>query len=206
MTTGGDLSADVPSPTPVGTGRTAPHPGLAAALGSLAGGGRVLSTCDRAIDGGDFVALGIPGVGGSGGVFRADYARFSHVVRGPTERTRPTFEGIPEAASGPIRMDLLSLLGVEYLVACDPPNSQRWSLMSAHNGVGLYRSLVRDTSLSRPPSQADGTVKTMPITHSHVGVAVFLSVRNAASVRPVWIVPTITACATRAPGASQAAT
>ena len=142
MTTGGDLSADMPSPTPVGTGRTPPPPRLAAALRSLAGGGRVLSTCDRAIDGGDFVALGIPGVGGSGGVFRADYARFSHIVRGPTERTRPTFEGIPEAASGPIRMDLLKLLGVEYLVACDPPNGQRWSLISAHDGIGIYRSLV----------------------------------------------------------------
>ena len=140
-TTGGDLSADVPSPPPLATARTPPHHELTVALRSLAGGGRVLSTCDRAIDGGDFVALGIPGVGGSGGVFRADYARFSHVVRGPTERTRPTFEGIPEAASGPIRMDLLKLLGVEYLVACDPPNAQRWSLISAHNGVGVYRSV-----------------------------------------------------------------
>ena len=135
----GDLSADVPLPT--ATARTPPPPQLAAALRSLAGGGRVLSTCDRVIDGGDFVALGIPGVGGSGGVFRADYARFSQVVRGPTERTRPTFEGIPEAGSGPIRMDLLKLLGVEYLVACDPPNAERWSLMNAHNGVGIYRSL-----------------------------------------------------------------
>jgi hypothetical protein len=142
MTTGGDLSADEPLPTPVGTGRTPPPRELAAALRALAGGGRVLSTCDRAIDGGDFVALGIPGVGGSGGVFRADYARFSQMVRGPTERTRPTFEGIPEAASGPVRMDLLKLLGVEYLVACDPPNGQRWSPISTHNGIGIYRSLV----------------------------------------------------------------
>ena len=144
MTTGSQLSADVPSPTPVGTGRTPPQPGLAAALRSLAvaGSGRVVSTCERAIDGGDFVGLGIPGVGGSGGVFRADYARFSHMVRGATERPRPTFEGIPEAASGPVRMDLLALLGVEYLVACDPPNGQRWSLISAHNGIGIYRSVV----------------------------------------------------------------
>jgi hypothetical protein len=138
-TVGGELSADVPAP--MATARTPPPRELAAALRSLAGGGRVLSTCDRAIDGGDFVALGIPGVGGSGGVFRADYARFSHMVRGPTERTRPTFEGIPEAASGPIRMDLLKLLGVEYLVACDPPNAERWALISARDGVGVYRSL-----------------------------------------------------------------
>jgi hypothetical protein len=138
----GDLSGDEPVPAPTATARASPPPELAAALRALAGGGRVLSTCDRAIDGGDFVTLGVPGVGGSGGVFRADYARFSHLVRGPTERTRPTFEGIPEAASGPIRTDLLQLLGVEYLVACDPPNAQRWSLVSAHNGIGIYRSVA----------------------------------------------------------------
>jgi hypothetical protein len=156
MTTGDDLAADVPSPAPVGTGRTPPARALAAALRSLAGAGRVLSTCDRAIDGGDFVALGIPGVGGSGGVFRADYARFSHVVRGPTERTRPTFEGIPEAASGPIRMDLLKLLAVEYLVACDPPNGHRWSLISTPNGIGIYRSLV-------PAPRAFWTCAPLPV-------------------------------------------
>jgi len=134
------LSADAPSPEPTPQAHTPPSAQLAASLRSLAGGGRVLSTCGRAIDGRDFVSLGIPGVGGSGGVFLADYARFSQVVRGATERTRPTFEGIPEASRGPARADLLALLGVEYLVACDPPNAQRWSLIRSDDGVGIYRS------------------------------------------------------------------
>jgi hypothetical protein len=101
--------------------------------------GRVLSTCDAAVDGSDLVALRRPGVGGYGGVFLADYARFSNLVRGPQERMRPVFDGIPEAARGPARLDLLKLLGVEYMVACTPPDLQRWELLTESRGVGLYR-------------------------------------------------------------------
>ena len=119
-----------------------PSPDLVAALRALAGSGRVLSTCTRRVDGSNWVPLGVPGVGGSGGVFHTDYGRFSQAVRGPTENTRPTFEGIPEASSGPARADLLGLLGVEYLVACDPPNAQRWSLLKSYDGVGVYRSVA----------------------------------------------------------------
>jgi hypothetical protein len=134
------LSADVPSPDPPQSAHAPPPTQLAASLHALAGGGRMVSACGRAIDGRDFVSLGVPGVGGSGGVYLADYGRFSQTVRGPTENTRPTFEGIPEASSGPARADLLALLGVEYLIACDSPNAQRWSLIWSHDGVGLYRS------------------------------------------------------------------
>ena len=116
-------------------------PELGAALHALAGRGRVLSTCTRRVDGTNWVPLRVPGVGGSGGVFPADYGRFSQAVRGPTENTRPTFEGIPEASKGPARADLLGLMGVEYLVACEPPNAQRWSLLESHDGMGIYRSL-----------------------------------------------------------------
>ena len=132
--------ADDPMLNPVGAAPNRPQ--LAAALRVLSGGGRVLSTCNRVIHDTDFVSVGLSAVGGSGGVFAADYGRFSKVVRGPEERTRPTFEGIPEASRGPARADLLKLLGVEYLVACDSPNAQRWSLLSAHDGVGVYRSMV----------------------------------------------------------------
>jgi len=123
-------------------GSTQQHPEIMDALRSLGGRGRVLSTCDRAIDGSDVVALGVPGVGGYGGVFLADYARFITLVRGPQEPIRAVFQGIPEAASGPARADLLSLLGVEYLVACAPPNPQKWALVKESRGVGVYRSLV----------------------------------------------------------------
>jgi hypothetical protein len=117
-------------------------PELDAAIHALAGSGRVLTSCTRRVDGTNWVPLGVPGVGGSGGVFPADYGRFSQAVRGPTENTRPTFEGIPEASSGPARSDLLKLMGVEFLIACDSPNAQRWSPVAMHNGVGIYRSIV----------------------------------------------------------------
>jgi hypothetical protein len=39
-------------------------------------------------------------------------------------------------------MDLLMMLGVEYLVACDDPNAQRWSRIGAHDGAGIYRSVA----------------------------------------------------------------
>ena len=147
--------ADDPSQSPNQTSGT-PAPALATALRELAGSGRVLSTCTRTIDGSNWVPLGIPGIGGSGGVFTADYGRFSQAVRGPAERTRPAFEGIPEASSGPARTDLLNLLGVEYLVACDSPNPQRWSLLSAHNAVGLYRRAA-------PTSRAFWTCAPVPV-------------------------------------------
>ena len=138
------LNAVAPDDSSLNPFQTAGAPGaeLVAALRSLAGSGRVLSTCTRRIDGTNWVPLGVPDVGGSGGVFPADYGRFSQAVRGATENTRPTFEGIPEASSGPARADLLGLLGVQYLVACDSPNAERWSLIGSHDGVGIYRSVV----------------------------------------------------------------
>lgn len=142
MTTrGGRVVADDPSLSAKQSAAGLP-PDLAAALRALPGGGRVLSTCNRAVDGSDWVLLGLPGVGGSGGVFSADYGRFAQLVRGAAERTRPAFEGIAEASSGPARADLLRLMGVEYLVACDAPNAQRWSPIGAYAGVGIYRSTV----------------------------------------------------------------
>jgi hypothetical protein len=134
------VAADDSSLNPFQT--VAPGPELAGALRALAGSGRVLSTCTRRVDGSNWVPLGLPGVGGAGGVFPADYGRFSQAVRGPTENTRPTFEGLPEASSGPARADLLKLMGVEFLIACDSPNAQRWSPVAVHNGVGIYRSTV----------------------------------------------------------------
>jgi hypothetical protein len=137
-----DVIPDVAPRTPEDGGSTQQNPEIMDALRSLGARGRVLSTCDRAVDGSDVVAVGVPGVGGYGGVVLADYARFVNLVRGPTEPVRAVFQGIPEAASGPARADLLQLLGVEYLVSCAPPNPERWTLVSESRGVGVYRSRV----------------------------------------------------------------
>lgn len=135
-----DLLPDVPPRSLADGGSTQQHPEIAATIRSLDAPGRLLSACDRAIDGADLVALDMPGVGGYGGFLLADYARFSNLVRGPQERIRAVFDGIPEAAQGPARMDLLKLLGVQYLVSCQPPDSQRWTRLSESRGVGVYRA------------------------------------------------------------------
>ncbi len=135
-----ELLPDVSPRSLADGGSTQQHPEILEAIRSLDPRGRLLSACDRAIDGADVVALDIPGVGGYGGFLLADYARFSNLVRGPQERMRAVFDGIPEAAQGPARMDLLKLLGVEYLVSCTPPDSQRWAVVTKSRGVGLYRS------------------------------------------------------------------
>ena len=91
---------NIPPRTVEEGGSTQQHPEIMDALRSLGGHGRVLSTCGVAVDGSDVVALGVPGIGGYGGVVLADYARFSNLVRGPAERMRAVFEGVPEAAGG----------------------------------------------------------------------------------------------------------
>jgi len=142
-------------------GSTQQHPEIMDALRSLSGRGRVLSACGIAIDGSDVVALGVPGVGGYAGVVLADYARFSNLVRGPTEKMRAIFEGIPEAASGLARRDLLQLLDVEYLVSCAPPNTERWTLVSESRGVGIYRSRI-------PPARAFWTCAPVEVGRSEI--------------------------------------
>ena len=137
-----DLLPDISPRSLEDGGSTQQHPEIADVLRSIGARGRVLSACDQAIDGSDVVALGVPAVGGYGGVFLADYARFITLVRGPQEPVRAVFQGIPEAVSGPARADLLNLLGVEYLVACASPNLQRWAPVKESRGVGVYRSLV----------------------------------------------------------------
>lgn len=137
-----DLIPDIPPRTLEDGGSTQQNPEIMDVLRSLDARGRVLSTCDRAIDGSDIVALDMPGVGGYGGFLLADYARFSNLVRGQGEPVRAVFQGIPEAANGPARGDLLQLLGVEYLVSCTAPNPRRWTLVGESRGVGVYRNRV----------------------------------------------------------------
>jgi hypothetical protein len=120
----------VPSATPITN-----------ALRELRPRGRVLSVCNHALDAGQFVAHGLPGVGGYGGRFLANYGRFSTLVRGPREPIRASFDGIPEAVQ-PARPDLLSLLGAEYLVACERPDAQYWEPVREGREGGVYRNLA----------------------------------------------------------------
>lgn len=141
MTGGNEVVPDVPPRTSADGGSTQQYPEIANTLRSLEAHGRVLSTCDRAIDGADFVALDAPGIGGYGGVFLADYARFVSLARGPQQPIETRFEGIPEIAGGFARADLLHLLGIEYLVSCAPVDSQRWTPVVESQGVTVSRSL-----------------------------------------------------------------
>jgi hypothetical protein len=135
------LLVDVPPLTLADGGSTQQNPEIMEALRSLGARGRVLSTCDRAIDGSDFVALRVAGIGGYGGVFLADYARFANLVRGSVEMAA-VFEGIPEATRGEVRVDLLRFFGIEYLVSCISPDPSRWAVVKHGRDVGIYRSLV----------------------------------------------------------------
>ena len=94
----------------------------------------MLSTCNRAIDGSDVVALGVPGVGGYRGVFLADYGRFSTLVRGPEEKMRAVFPDIPEAASGLARADLLTFWR-RVSRGVHAPDTRRWTLVKESRGV-----------------------------------------------------------------------
>jgi hypothetical protein len=118
---------------------------IAGALASARPRGRILSVCDRVLDASGLVALGLPGVGGEGGVLLANYGRYANLARGPQAPVRTLFAGIPEAAR-PARSDLLSLLGVEYLVACEPPDPRYWAPVWEGNRAGVYRNL---TAVSR---------------------------------------------------------
>jgi hypothetical protein len=139
-----DVLADVPSRGSWHwqvTRSVQPDPRLADVLQRLRPRGRILSVCNHALDAGQFVALGLPGIGGYGGRFVANYGRFSTLVRGPQEPVRASFAGIPEAVQ-PARPDLLSLLGAEYLIACDRPDPQSWEPIREVGEAGIYRNLA----------------------------------------------------------------
>jgi hypothetical protein len=113
---------------------------LADELRSL-GGGRVLAACERAIDESQLLALGVPAVGGYGGVFAADYARFVHLALGSYTEKPMEYSGVSSAGRHPARPDLLALLNAEFLVSCTAPDPERWRLIRTVDGVGIYRSV-----------------------------------------------------------------
>jgi hypothetical protein len=91
------------------------------ALTALAGP-RVISECEDAIGDGDFAALGIPGVGGIGGIVSADYARFLALAGGGDPADVPAGRALPSTqAFG--RRDLAQLLGASVAVTCSTPSS-----------------------------------------------------------------------------------
>jgi hypothetical protein len=116
-----------------------PSTAITAAL-TARGQGRVLSTCDRLLDGSQLVAAGLRGIDGYGGVAAGDFGRVVNLARGPAQKISALYFGIPEAGGDPSRADLLRLLGVDYLVTCETPDPSRWSLVSGGPDGGVYYS------------------------------------------------------------------
>jgi hypothetical protein len=113
---------------------------VAAALMPLAGH-RTLSACGEQVDEADLLALGIQSVGGFGGTFQADYARFVNIASGLYLEKPALYRGIDNAGASPARADLLRFLDIDFLVSCDPPDPGRWTQVTRLPALGVYRSL-----------------------------------------------------------------
>ncbi len=113
--------------------------GMAAAFAPLVGH-RTLSACSRVVDEADLLALRIPSVGGFGGVFLADYARFVTIASGLYPEKPHVYAGIDGAGGTPARADLLRFLDVEYLLSCGQPDPDRWTPVTQVQDVGVYRN------------------------------------------------------------------
>jgi hypothetical protein len=100
--------------------------------------GRVLSTCEEALDGSQVVAAHVRSVDGYGGLFPADYGRFVNLARGAGQAVTASYGGIPEAGAAPARADLLRLLGAQTLVACSHPDPSRWGQVATGPAGAIY--------------------------------------------------------------------
>ena len=103
-------------------------------------GHRTLSACTRVVDEADLLALRVPSIGGFGGVFLGDYARFVNIASGLYPEKPAVYAGIDGAGGAPARADLLRFLDVEYLIACERPDPERWTHVLQTLGVGVYRN------------------------------------------------------------------
>jgi hypothetical protein len=119
-----------------------PDPAFAAALAPLKGR-RTLSACQEAVDPGQLSMLGVPTVGGYGGVLLADYAWFSNFtsMTHPERQRMRVYSGLEGAGRQPTRPDLMRLFDVEYLLACTPPDQPGWERTGVVGGAGIYRNL-----------------------------------------------------------------
>ena len=110
------------------------NPELALALRALRPG-RVISACPAVVDAVHLRALGVPSVGGYGGVYPADYATFVNLAGTQTTSASLPYTGLSMA--GKVRTDLLQFLGAEYLVSCVPAQGE---LVRGVDEVRIYRT------------------------------------------------------------------
>jgi hypothetical protein len=109
-------------------------PELAGALRALRPA-RVISACPEVVDAIDLRALGVRSVGGYGGVYAADYARFVNLIGNQTRTASLPYVGLPKG--GEVRPDLLQFLDAEYLVSCEPA---RGEFVRSVDEVRIYRT------------------------------------------------------------------
>lgn len=109
------------------------NPELARALRELRPG-RVLSACPAVVDAVHLRALGVHSVGGYGGVYAADYARFVNLIHSQTPSASLPYVGLSKA--GEVRPDLLQFLDADYLVSCEPAQGE---LVRRVDEVSIYR-------------------------------------------------------------------
>src|SRR5688500_2978583 len=110
------------------------NPELAQALRELRPG-RVISACPEVVDAVHLRALGVRSVGGYGGVYAADYARFVNLIRNQTRSGPLPYVGLSKA--GEVRPDLLQFLDAAYLVSCEPAQGE---LVRGVDEVRIYRT------------------------------------------------------------------
>jgi hypothetical protein len=102
--------------------------------------GRALSICESVVTGSDLVTLGIPTVDSFGSVFLADYARFATLVRGRPSEEADMYRRVGVLGEMPPRRDLLNLLGVTHVIACQPVLEDGLELLVSDGVVSIYRN------------------------------------------------------------------
>jgi hypothetical protein len=123
------------------------------------GAHRTLSTCTSVTDA-DLAAAGVPAVGGMS-YYPPAYTRITSLASGAYPAKDGRYEPIATAGSSAARQDLLAWLGVEYLVACAPPDLAQWQEVDRAGSIGVYRAAL-------PPLQAMWTCMPVAMTRQQV--------------------------------------
>jgi hypothetical protein len=112
---------------------------IAAALEPLRGH-RTITSCTTLVDESDLLEQRIPSIGGFGGAYLADYARFVNIASGEHPEKPTVYAGIDGAGRAPARPDLLGLLAVEYLIDCRDADPEHWEPVARVGRLRIYRN------------------------------------------------------------------
>lgn len=115
-----------------------PHPVLAS-IGDEPG--RVVSICESAVTASDLLSWGFSTPDGFGSISLGEYTRFLSLVRSGDRHGSVSRLGI-DTRELPLRLDLLDLLGVRYLVSCEPIDDPRFQRANDVDGLYLYENLL----------------------------------------------------------------